>query len=294
MASDIFKKIIEQKIDVFANSFGEDANNIFTKDSKIFHPLEYGMYKERCAKELLSFASNKNIGISDGFLITSKNSVSTQCDIIMYKKDSIRLIDNGITNFYPVEIVKGIGEVKSTLNKTEFAEALVKLAKNKSLFQERIGSVVSETRRFKESDEIFSFLLCNKLSFDISKLKFDDIYKEIPDVRFRHNVILSLQDGILYYVLDFANLPTKQRQRFVRLGGDIGTEPVTWNYSHHTEEDESYICSNYFSKIKLEDKYKHIMHFLIIIKALLEETYEYNIDFVEYLTNPETNVFKND
>ena len=58
MASDILKKIIEQKIDIFAGTFGEDASNIFTRGSKLFHPLEYGMYKERCAKELLSFVSN--------------------------------------------------------------------------------------------------------------------------------------------------------------------------------------------------------------------------------------------
>ena len=66
-----------------------------------------------------------------------KNSVSTQCDIVMYDKDTIPLIDNGIAHFYPVEIVKGIGEVKSTLNKVEFTKALVKLARNKLLYQER-------------------------------------------------------------------------------------------------------------------------------------------------------------
>lgn len=57
------------------------------------------MYKERCIKELLSFVSSKSVGISDGFLITSKNSVSTQCDIVMYDKDTIPLIDNGIATF---------------------------------------------------------------------------------------------------------------------------------------------------------------------------------------------------
>ena len=43
MASDILKKIIEQKIDIFAGTFGEDASNIFTRDKKLFHPLEYGL-----------------------------------------------------------------------------------------------------------------------------------------------------------------------------------------------------------------------------------------------------------
>ena len=106
MASDILKKIIEQKIDIFAGTFGEDASNIFTRDKKLFHPLEYGMYKERCIKELLSFVSSKSVGISDGFLITSKNSVSTQCDIVMYDKDTIPLIDNGIAHFIRSRLLK--------------------------------------------------------------------------------------------------------------------------------------------------------------------------------------------
>ena len=77
------------------------ASNIFTRDNKIFHPLEYGMYKEKCAKELLSFTTGKDIGISDGF-----------------------------AKFFPIEIIRGIGEVKSTLNKSQFTKTLKKLAKN--------------------------------------------------------------------------------------------------------------------------------------------------------------------
>ena len=249
------------------------------------------MYKERCIKELLSFVSSKSVGISDGFLITSKNSVSTQCDIVMYDKDTIPLIDNGIAHFYLVEIVKGIGEVKSTLNKVDFTKALVKLARNKLLYQERKGRLKSEERRFSENSEIFSFLVCNKLSFDITKIDFDEVYNEISDVNCRHNVVLSLQDGILTYTLNFSELPTKQKEHFINMGGDIKANPVIWNYPHHTEEDEFYKCCNNFIKINYDDKYKHIIHLLIIIKALLEEGYEYNFDFVEYLTNDKVKIF---
>ena len=71
--------------------------------------------------------------------------------------------------------MKGIGEVKSTLNKVEFTKALVKLARNKLLYQERKGRLKSEERRFSENSEIFSFLVCNKLSFDITKIDFDEV-----------------------------------------------------------------------------------------------------------------------
>ena len=283
MASDIFRNIIEQKIDIFANSFEDGASNIFTKDDKIFHPLEYGMYKERCAKELLSFIANKKISISDGFLITAHNNISTQCDIIMYENDTLPLIDNGIANFYPIEIVKGIGEIKSTLDKSSFANALVKLAKNKMLFSERKGYITSKERENEEDNEIFSFLICNKLSFDVSQIDFDEIYKDIPDLKYRHNAILSLQDGLITYRLDFSKLPPKQTEFMKLKGVNINCAPVLWNFSHHTAQGERYKCEVKFQQIDMKNKYNHITTFLIIIKALLRDVYSYEFDLVEYL-----------
>lgn len=291
MASDIFKSIIEQKIDTFASTFGDNASNIFTHNNKIFHPLEYGMYKEKCAKELLSFTTGKDIGIADGFAITSKNCISTQCDILMYKKDTLPLIDNGIAKFFPIEIIRGIGEVKSTLNKSQFANALEKLAKNKMMYEERTGRLKSERRTFKENDEIFSFLICNKLSFDVSELDFDEVYRDIPKIEYRHNAILSLQDGLLTYKLNFAQLPIKQKENFIKKGGNINSQPVIWYYPHHSEDDECYICEKSFIEVNSKDKYSHIIYFLIIIKALLEDSYEYDFDFVEYLAENKVKIF---
>lgn len=285
MASDIFTNILEQKIDNFASTFGDGATNIFTKDKKIIHPLEYGMYKERCAKELLSFVTNKDTGISDGFLITADNNVSTQCDIIMYQNNTIPLLDNGIANFYPIEIVKGIGEIKSTLNKTDFSNALVKLAKNKMMFAQRKGNSITSKRMFEENNEIFSFLICNKLSFDISEINFDDIYKDIPDLRYRHNAILSLQDGVITYNITFSEAPQKQRQDFIQKEGNINTNPRNWYYPHHSHLGECYKCNINFQRIDSNDKYAHIKEFLIGIRTLLRAVYEYEFDFVCYLSS---------
>lgn len=160
MASDIFRSIVEQKIDVFASTFGDDANKLFKRDDKLIHPLEYGMYRERCAKELLALICDKSTAISDGFMISSENHVSKQCDIIMYTRDTMPIIDNGITNFFPVEVVKCIGEVKSTLNRSDFEKALIKMANNKKMFTERKGGQ-NPSMGFGERDEIVSFLICN-------------------------------------------------------------------------------------------------------------------------------------
>lgn len=291
MASDILKNIIEQKIDIFANTFGEGASNIFRRDEKIFHPLEYGMYKERCAKELLSFTTNRNIGISDGFLITANNNVSTQCDIVMYAKDTLPMIDNGITNFYPIEIVKGIGEIKSTLSRADFVKALLKLAKNKAMFEERKGTLKTDEGMFEEDKEIFTFLICNKLEFDINKVDFDEIYRDIPDIKYRHNIMLSLQDGLFTYKLNFTDLHKKQMEHFLRKGGNIKAGSIIWNYPHHTEIDECYKCDNCLIQIDYKNKYMHIMHFLIIVKSLLDQVCEYDFDLVNYLLPSRKSIF---
>lgn len=39
----------------------------------------------------------------------------------------------------------------------------------------------SKDRRFGENNEIFSLLICNKLSFDITKIDFNELYKDVPD-----------------------------------------------------------------------------------------------------------------
>lgn len=41
--------------------------------------------------------------VSDGFIITSKNSISTQCDIIIYNSNTVPLISDGIARMFPIE-----------------------------------------------------------------------------------------------------------------------------------------------------------------------------------------------
>lgn len=284
MASDIFRNLIEQKIDVFANTFGDSANILFKSNNKIIHPLEYGMYRERCAKELLSFTCNKNVGILDGFLISAQNHISTQCDIIMYQKDTLPIIDNGISNFLPIEVVKGIGEVKSTLNSSQLKEALLKMAKNKQMLFER-HHPVGGAKEMEEKREAFSFLICNKLSFDCKELDFDEIYKDVPDIRHRHNMILSLQDGLLLYKADFDKASEIARKSFEETVGVDKVEPVIWFYPHHTVNGEQYKCEPNFIEVDGEDKYYHVIHFLNGIQSMMFLQCEYTFDIGKYLTN---------
>lgn len=285
MASDIFRKIVEQKIDIFASTIGDDATSIFTKDNKLFHALEYGMYKERAARELLSCTTNKHVGISDGFIITTNNTVSTQCDIIMYQNDTLPIIDNGIANFYPIEIVKGIGEVKSKLNITQFKKALLKMAKNKKMFLDRKGTSNTKEPKSKEFDEIYSFLICNKFDFDISTVNFDDIYADEPDLKVRHNMILSLEDGFCIYGMNPNHFLPKQKERYIENRGRLDINPIEWPYPHHTEDDETYKCITGFVPLDENDKYAHVIKFLINMRVLVGHQREYDLDILQYLRN---------
>lgn len=291
MASDIFRNIVEQKINIFANTFGQDANKLFKKDNKLIHPLEYGMYRERCAKELLEVICDRTLAVSDGFMISSENNVSKQCDIIIYKRDTMPIVDNGITNFFPVEIVKCIGEIKSTLNKSEFKEALVKLANNKKMFVERKGAQQKEIN-LDEKDEIISFLICNNLNFKIEDIDFDDIYEEISDIRFRHNMILSLQDGLLLYLFDINDAPEKTKSEFCKVF-EV-KNPIVWFFSHSSGIYKDYKCRPHFMKADEGNVYEHVIYFLNGLNNAMYGQREYKLDIGIYLTDKGVKFRKNE
>lgn len=281
MGNKLFKTIIERKIDIFANTFGGDSNSLFKSDSKLIHPLEYGMYREKCFKELLEFIVEKAVAVSDGFIITAFEDISTQCDIVVYQSDVIPLIDNSIAKFFPIEIVTGIGESKSNLNKTQLKDTLRKLAKNKMLTSKRSGTVRKSNGTFGEYDYLTTFLICNKLSFDISTLDFEEIYQDIPRV-YWHNAILSLEDGLIAYNLSFKDFPPKMKNTFVQIGGNINVIRI-WEYPVHIEHNEEYHSQIKVINANKENKYLHVIHFLTIIKSALDYEKKYNFDFVKYL-----------
>ncbi len=282
MASEKFRNIIKQKIDIFASTFGDDADTLFKTDGNLIHPGEYGMYRERCTKELLKCVCDRSIAISDGFIISSEDNISKQCDIIMYQSDTMPVIDNGIANFFPVEIVKGIGEVKSNLKKSELKKTLVKLANNKKMFLERKGAQEPKLC-LEEKDEIISFLICNKLDFRIEDLDFDDIYQDVPDLKFRHNMILSLQDGLFVYEFITNDTPQIMKEQFTSLFGE--NESVVWYFPHSSIGSAIYKCKNNFIEADSENIYEHIIQFLYGLNHAMYGQREYELDMGVYLTD---------
>jgi hypothetical protein len=209
MPNEIITKIIEQKVDRFKQEFIESREVFYDeKEQKLIHSGEFGSHREKLCKEFFKLFIRQDCSFGNGFVVNSSDKVSKQCDLIIHKpRNSPLLQDSDLKNFYPIESVVAIGEIKSKITKSQLKKALIKLAETKEI---RSGSgsdkQTIENRSWKPKQDplcqIFTFLMCEEISdlgsdFEI-KNYMNDVYKNI-DNTFRHNVVLSLKDGLFCY-----------------------------------------------------------------------------------------------
>ena len=290
MSNNKFITMLERQINLFVSTFQDDGDSLYKDEyrKQLIHPGEYGMYRERCFKALLQNILSREEKVSDGFIITSRdNAISTQCDVLVRNANAIPLTDNGIVNFFPVEDVYAIIEVKSNLSKADFKKCLRKLAENKMLSDHRRNGTRLKVSRFLNYDYIPSFLVCNKLEFDINSLDFNDIYEGI-EPRYWHNSILSIMDGVLSYRLQLKELPEKTKLHYQKKNFDVVNVSFDYQYSLHAyvlddRSIEIYRCPHKFIKMDLSDKYQHIKLFLSSLKQAVDETIKYHFDSIVYL-----------
>jgi hypothetical protein len=244
VSNDVFDSLFRERIDVFRSAFSAVSTEVFYDPAtkRLRHTGEYGMYRESIVRDFLKFIVPRGLDISTGFLISTMNDVSTQCDIVIYDSRMTPLCQEGDRQrFFPVESVFCIGEVKSTMSKAQLAEALNKLAAIKAL-GERIANPSIPGRNAAAPfdainnpyDLIPSVLICQKLDFSLANIEneIDGMYDPSVHHRHKHNMILSIDDGLLsYYDNNSKNLP------YPRLGGsDLKnrfTYPDTNPYLHH-------------------------------------------------------------
>lgn len=291
MANKILQTILNRKIETFVSTFVDDSTSIFFKEGQLIHPGEFGKYREESLKSLLRFLINSNFRISDGFLITSNDKVSTQCDIVIYDSNDLPLLENDISQFFTIESVLSIGEVKSTLDKTNFKNALIKLAENKKM-SENIhpqSYIIENTNKGKESNSLISFLVCKKLSFNINDINYDEIYEGI-NREYRHNLILSIEDGLIAYNFDFTTLTEPARSNYIRSGGVLDNN-ITLGNSQITIMKTLFNSVNSFTEINNEHKFHHILVFLTLMKHEISRKKKYNTDLLKYIDIEEANLF---
>ena len=107
-------------------------------------------------------------------------------------------------------------------------------------------------------DNLFSVLICNKLNFnfDVSQIDYG-----ITETRYKHNLILSLNDGIINYK--------------TLKGTDNLSFPFTGNE----------ILENNYLKTDNEELPCHIISFISAINLAISLTSLFEIDMLLYLTD---------
>jgi len=284
MANSIFNELLREQINIFCAAFSETSTTVFYDPitKKLRHPGEYGAYREAIVRNFMKFLIPRNLDISSGFIITAKDSISTQVDIVVFDTDTTPLYIGGDRQrFFPVESVFCIGEVKSALSKNSLKDAVNKLAAVKRLSEEiphpsRIHTI-GRTPEFAPQANPFdltpSFLICQKFDFDHSRLEceLDDMYEKDVEHRHKHNFILSIDDGLLCYESTGGCLPfpilsdqkdRNRKHRFVISCGQLSSEHlkffaafmnmVTLGRSRYVADFSSYIGS--ISTIKSRDQ----------------------------------------
>lgn len=209
----IFDELISEKIDLFRNAFTKVSRNIFLDEhGKIKHASEFGSYRESMARDLIKTFIPDRLDVGSGFLISACGKVSTQSDIVLFDPSATPKLENDQhQRFFPVECVCAVGEIKSVLNENQLKEAINKLARVKSICDKKSSSsIVFREPALKPPpnrdgimyDQIVSFLICERFSFNIAeKIKYiSSWYESDIQQRHRHNLILSVEDGVLCYV----------------------------------------------------------------------------------------------
>ena len=280
----IFSQLLDEQIARLVASF-EISKKIFTKESEgLIHPGEFGVYRQTICSEFLSYFSPGSLEISTGFVISANDEVSTQCDIIIYDKDSTPLIQQGQKQrFFPIESVVAVGEVKSNVRKAELKVALEKLSRIKSMRSNLNNPKIIKANRKRDipqfstvdnkSDQIFTFLICNAFDYNFKDHNNDiDLISENIDFKLRHNTILSIKDGIYLYVI-----PENLRQHIrPELLDERGKLDLFYHPNMKTFQLESII-------MEADQKNSHIRAFASYFHQGVSSTTVCAVDVVNYI-----------
>jgi hypothetical protein len=167
------------------SAYAFDSNNL---KPKAFHLGEFGRAREKVSQAFLKPLTPPRLAIADGFIVRSDVGVSRQCDLIVYDPAAAPFAGEPQAGlFFPIESVVAIGEIKSSLNRDTFREAVAQL---------------DNLRSFCEVDRKspFSFLIFERLNSSaderVDNILFADVEKTSASAS--SSVYLSVADGLLY------------------------------------------------------------------------------------------------
>lgn len=269
MSDNIFRTLINRRIDSFINTYEQDADSLFKRDDRLIHPGEYGEYKEKCLKLLLKDCMKKDYSIGDGFIYNKNNEISTQCDVIIYNSGADGITSDGVASFYPVEEVLAVGEVKSTLTKSELRHALRKLSDTKYLFSYLENESKDLTKIKADQVLPITFLVCQRIEgFEtIDGDYWNSVYENRLDL-FRHNVVLSVEDGYLAYKITVGDVLNE-------------TSKTSGSWAHPVLNGKK--LSEITFSIDQSNKYKHFYSFIGMLRNSVEAIEKNDFPIIEYL-----------
>jgi len=264
VAQNVIEMLAHRRVATFIEKYNFHSRNIFVgDDGSLIHSSEFGQYRERLVKELLSDFLPRYVSLGEGFICNKNSKRSTQCDIVIYNREETpNLESDDLRRFFPIETLYGVGEVKSKLSVYELKKAAKKLQNVKKVRWDQpsnsqpINGVCvddCDERRFlphdtdeeiydqldinvwnpknKEFQNIVTFIVCesidlkNKSMLDVART----LYKpSIENEPVRHNFILSLRDGLMSYITENSNgniVPYSFPHRGARATGYRYVEP---------------------------------------------------------------------
>ena len=211
--------LLNENIRLFASAFCDSSRELFVdRDGQLVHPGEFGTFREALTCDYLKAFVPQRLGIDSGFVVTASGKISSQCDIVIYDRSVTPLIQNANRQkFFPVESVCAVGEVKSVLTLSKLKSTLRKLAEVKMLRDslsspsyvhcskiEGASKAIFAPER-DELDQFVTFLVCERFDFDLQQNAKEilNCYVEtspIIPVNLRHNMVLSIENGLLTYI----------------------------------------------------------------------------------------------
>lgn len=284
----IFEKLLTSKACRFVADFTYNSKELFvdqgekevideTKKEDIYHPGEFGTYREEIVKSFLKSILPQKFGIGSGFIITKKGNVSTQCDIIIYDSQNCPVIESPAKQtFFPIECVVAVGEIKSDIR---CFKDLKKILKKLHAVKKWRDDVDSDTeliyrRKYAPSivdmqhcpeDSIVTFLICNKIETRNIKDALVNVYDSNIEQRLKHNFILSLNDG--FYAHCYNN--------------QICCYPMF----------EGNTCDDIFLPKNSKDDYSYIITFLNYLYIALSNNSIFRLSLADYLSNQEISYY---
>lgn len=289
----VLENLVEIKLKNFIEEYKNTSKLFENTDvqNRLLHPGEYGIYKEKLISKLFEFTLPRKYSVGTGFIVNSQKEITKQCDIILYDALNAPFLEVDSGRFFPQEVVYAIGEVKSKMTKKEFLAALVKLAKNKQIRKPFDGisanyESVEVNPLTNQFDSICTFLICDEIvGFD------DNILTEIDkeyicnniEVPYRHNIIISLKNGVLLY--DLKNIIELAKKNGHEVDKTLENGQTAIASSFFVADNNQRIVSLDYSMITDAESVEYLKDFVVLLNNFLRNMKSYYPEPTNYIFN---------